>query len=146
MMKASILALTSFIGMVGVTNAVSLTSQADESYQPTTIVKLELSNLFNEFADEKDNTRMSFKAFATMLDNFDIKPENKDCSGEDDSDFYKNWMGDGCSGKSVNFKRPNIVRCDGMVIYCADAGKLRHFNAHKADSTGLDSLSFYQFK
>jgi hypothetical protein len=56
-------------------------------------------------------------------------------------------MGDSCTGDKPNFKIPQIVRCDGIVVYCADAGYLRAFNAHNPDSTGLDdSLSYIQFK
>jgi hypothetical protein len=135
--------------LIGIINAVSLSSKAAalaSGYTPTIIVNTELSNIFNQFADEKDKTRMSFVGFATMLNNFRISPKDYDCTDEGDSDFYRKFMGDSCTDNKPNFKSPQIVRCDGVVIFCQDAGKYRHFIAHDPDSTGLTSLTFYQFK
>jgi len=89
---------------------------------------------------------MSFSAFANMIKNFEINPEDRECSTHDDGDFYSAFMGNGCTGRDVNFSEPNIVRCDGVVVYCSDAGKERVFNDHRPDGKHYEALSLLQFR
>jgi hypothetical protein len=94
-----------------------------------------------------DNERLSFAAFARLLDAFELDPPNRDCSAQNDSQFYETYMGSGCTDERPNYSIPEIVKCYGFVQFCADAGKLRHFNAVRPDGSGKEdeSLSAQQF-
>jgi len=151
MMKNIITALIASMGMMGNTSATRLSLESQEvtyaGYTPSSMQRLEIANVFHRFKDEHhDLPRMSFIAFANMIKNFEIYPEDRECSTHDDGDFYRAFMGNGCTGRDVNFSEPNIVRCDGVVVYCADAGKDRVFNDHLPDGTHHEALSLTQFR
>lgn len=57
--------------------------------------------------DAFGNKRMSYKAFATMMTNVRIQPENKNCVT-----LAKWMMGDACTNGKPNFSVPNVVACD----------------------------------
>merc|ERR1712110_221809 len=158
MMKTTIPTILAFSSMMGSTSAIALESYlAPEQIQTlaqtvddgvcdsTAAQERELINQFNE--RRGDNERLSFAAFARLLDAFELDPPNRDCSAQNDSQFYETYMGSGCTDDLPNYSIPEIVKCYGFVQFCADAGKLRHFNAVRPDGSGKEdeSLSAQQF-
>ena len=156
MMKTTIPTILAFSSMMGSTNAIALESylapeqiqtlaQTGEGCNPTAAQERELINQFNE--RRGNNDRLSFPAFARLLDDFELDPANRQCSAQNDSNFYETYMGDGCTDERPNYSIPEIVKCYGFIQFCADAGKLRHFNAVRPDGSGKEdeSLSAGQF-
>jgi hypothetical protein len=158
MMKTTIPTILAFSSMMGSTNAIALESYLapeqvqtlaqtgdDEGCNSTAAQERELINQFNE--RKGSHERLSFAAFATLLDAFALDPPNRDCSDQNDSQFYETYMGSGCTDERPNYSIPEIVKCYGFTQFCADAGKLRHFSAVRPDGSGKEdeSLSAQQF-